>query len=409
MFETKEHSQIKCEEIDISTLPLDFDSETKNVNYLNLSSSFHADYFIGVDWLVEEEYALAVYPKIDELDYVQMFIDCLSEPIIAKEINKNRGKQKIYDIYFDKSKIKIPANRFEITPILIIHFLSVVKKIVKKGLKKGYVRVQENLSSKVKGRILLSNTIKNNHVRNKHHKTFCSYQKFTSNCIENRILKKALVFVSTYLTTVNLRKHNQISQLLNFCMSAFENISDDVDIRKIKTLKSTNFFKEYEEGLKLAKMIMERFSYALDNATRNNETVSVPFYINMPLLFELYVFSKLKKAFRKNILYQFHGKYGETDFLDIENKTIIDAKYKEKYQLKYDIEDIRQLSGYSRDCKVLKKLNIDTVNPEIVDCLIIYPNQYDGKSEIITDIIKDERIEGFVKFYKYGIKLPQKN
>ena len=130
----------------------------------------------------------------------------------------------------------------------------------------------------------------------------------------------------------------------------------------------------------------------------------------MSLLFELYVYSKLHKTYGKEVLFQYHGKYGDIDFLNVKDKTIIDTKYKEIYnQNKYKIEDIRQLSGYSRDVNVLKKLkfNLDD-NLPILDCVIIYPDQNSEKTGIDTLTFKNSRINQFHKFYKYGIKLPEK-
>ena len=43
-----------------------------------------------------------------------------------------------------------------------IQFLNLLKSIVRKGLKKSYYKVQENLNNKVKGKILVSTHIKQN-------------------------------------------------------------------------------------------------------------------------------------------------------------------------------------------------------------------------------------------------------
>ncbi|MDR2868005.1 MAG: hypothetical protein LBV46_00490, partial [Bacteroidales bacterium] len=91
-----------------------------------------------------------------------------------------------------------------------------------------------------------------------------------------------------------------------------------------------------------------------------------------------------------------------------DDKLIIDTKYKLKYQNAggYKIEDIRQLSGYARDERVLKTLGIND-KETVVDCIIIYPD--DGKPNHFKHrkLIEDNnRIEGFTKFYKCGIKLP---
>jgi hypothetical protein len=53
----------------------------------------------------------------------------------------------------------------------------------------------------------------------------------------------------------------------------------------------------------------------------------------------------------------------------------VTPKYRNKAnnEYKYQIEDIRQLSGYARDEKIRTCLKID--NTTIAKCLIIYPNK----------------------------------
>ena len=406
LFKAKEYEIIKCikkPDFDFSTLNLNFSKENDKIRFLNLHSNFRSDYFIGADWLKEKESAILVFPKIEKLDYLSMFLKCLANPYTAKEINKNRNSEKIYDISFNKPLIELNAVEFELTPLLIVHFLSILKSIIKKGLKKGYVTETKNLKSKVKGKILINRTIKQNLIKGHFDKTFCTYQTFTIDNEENRILKKALIFVKKYLATNIINTDANILSLLNYCLSAFENVSNEIDFKKVKQLKISNFYREYKEGLHLAQMIMKRFGYSLNGINNKIDTKIPPFYINMPLLFEIYALLKLKETFGSNIKYQFSKGYGEIDFLDTEQKIIFDAKYKNAYiNNKYDIADIRQLSGYARDKRVLKELNLD--NSKIIDCIIIYPDVKNENDKI--ENIKSQPINEFTKFYKYGLKLP---
>ena len=76
-----------------------------------------------------------------------------------------------------------------------------------------------------------------------------------------------------------------------------------------------------------------------------------------------------------------------------------------KIRDEYDIDDIRQLSGYARDAKVLEKLKLE--KDVIADCLIIYPHE-NGSDSISLDGYnkKENEIPGFIQFYKMGISLP---
>jgi len=377
-------------------------------SYLKLKKTqngYTADYYIGIEWLKENECVLVVEPKIENLDYLSMFLECLKHPLVTYEINKPRNDEKIYEIFLDKKPVKLEKQKFQITPLLIFHFLNVVNSIVKKGLKKGYVKVQNNLSNKVKGKILINTTIKHNHTKHQFNKTYCQYEEFTIDCFENSILKKALLFVNKYLITHKILDSHDLLPVLNQCLSAFSLVSDEIDINTIKQIKVNNFYKEYKQGLTLALMILKHFSYSIHN-TEKQEVSIPPFYINMPLLFELYVYSKLLKEYNgKNILYQPKAKYGNPDFIDIDNKIIFDAKYKENYNVGYNIDDIRQLSGYARDKKILELLKEES---KVIDCIIFYPDK-NGNEKIDKGMIKNTSIGDFLCFYKYCLKLPEKS
>ena len=140
-----------------------------------------------------------------------------------------------------------------------------------------------------------------------------------------------------------------------------------------------------------------------------------PFWIDMSKLFELYVYSLLREEYGKTILYQKQGNYGQPDFLDVDKRLIIDTKYKEYYKKGWSdlsqsekdniAKDLRQLSGYARDKKILENhLSILNDN-EIVDCVIIFPNT-DSTADFQDRVLKETQITQFTKFWKYGIRLP---
>lgn len=194
-------------------------------------------------------------------------------------------------------------------------------------------------------------------------------------------------------------------------MPAFHNVDENIDNKLLKNVTHNSFYKEYKEALYLSNLILKRFGYNIKEieSLKNNTIKVPPFWIDMSKLFELYVFGLLKDKYKNNILFQVQGTYGQPDFLLVteSDKMIIDTKYKRKYrQEKYFPEDIRQLSGYSRDLKILKRLGFASEEEHniTVDCLIIYPDQ--NASENLADDLQSDRINGFSKFYKMPIKLP---
>ncbi len=398
LYSIREHkifSGYEAEEI--KELHLDFSFRKGDVNFLGLSPNLQTGYYIGVDWLKEGEAAIQVNPKIQGLDYITMFMECFKAPEISDELFK------IYKIHIDKPAIEIDSNHFEITPLLIIHFLNIMKSLVRKGLKKDYIRKEENLNSKFKGKLLFNQHLKNNIIKNRYDRNYCGYQNYSIDCLENRILKKTLQFVYVYIN--KYYKQKELLSNLNYCYSAFEYVSEEVEITEIKKIKINPLFKEYAEALRLAKMILKRFSYSINEVNKDFNDKVPPFWIDMSLLFECYVLGKLKEKFGSSIKYQAQGKYGAPDFLELKDKIILDTKYKLIYNdEKYEIENIRQISGYARDKGILKKLNVENDNI-VVDCVIIYPNA-DSKNNFTERQIKEGPIKQFQKFYKIGIRLP---
>lgn len=381
-----------------SEICLNIIPELENIGFHKIQCS----YYVGVDW-IDKDISIYVEPKLnegaDQTDYLTMLFSALSHPEIFKYTDE------LFEIKFDKQEIEIEQQQDKLTPLLVILFLKLVQEMVRKGLKKSYYRVEENLNSRIKGKVLVSRTIKENILKNKMLKTYCSYDEFGYNGFENRLIKKALSFVKRYMPKLKMFNAEKFAEpILNYINPAFENVSDEVNLNDVKHTKKNLFYKEYEEAIRLAKIILRRFGYNITN-TENQTIKTPPFWIDMSKLFELYVLGMLKDC-NVELIYQFQGNYGKPDFLLQKEKIVVDAKYKIIYQnSEYEIDNIRQISGYARDKKVLKRLNID--EKEIADCLIIYPDQINGKEDFKTIKFKENEIDKFVQFYKVGVKLPK--
>ena len=165
--------------------------------------------------------------------------------------------------------------------------------------------------------------------------------------------------------------------------------------------------KEYEQALKLALLILKRYSYNITETVKT-ELPTPPFWIDMSKLFELYVFKKLREIFPKpnEVLFQYEAKRRFLDFLINSNdiKMVVDAKYKRYEKCPIAIEDIRQICGYARMKEVYAELKVP--QNEIIDCLIIYSHQNCNESFSKDDLTKTAE-NGYVNFYKCGIKLPE--
>ena len=338
-----------------------------------------------------------------------MLFKALRHPEVAAHTNE------LYEIKFDENSIEIEQKQDLLTPLLVIHFLSIVKEIVRKGLKKSYYKVENNLFGKIKGKVIVGKTIKQNHFKNKPLNTCCTYDEFGLNGLENRLLKKALVFVQRYLPSIKFLEAEKYMEVeFSYIMPAFDFVSEEVNINDLKHTKSNAFYKEYSEGLRLAKLILQRFGYNITN-TQNKTILTPPFWIDMSKLFELYVLGLLKDKFKEKVSYHDYYKGNELDYLldATENgkdyKIVIDAKYRELYQTGFDNDDIRQVSGYARLIKVYDKLKVD--RNKLIDCLIVYPDMNCPNTNFLevgdlTPNDYERKIKEFSNFYKVPIALP---
>jgi 5-methylcytosine-specific restriction enzyme subunit McrC len=372
------------------------------------SKKLISNYYIGTDWLIKNDVAVYVEPKLNDevqqTDYLKMLFSCLRHSDVAIHSNN------IYEIKFEDPFIEIEQKQDILTPLLVVQFLQLLKTIVRKGLKKSYYKVEYNLNSKIKGKVKVAQTIKQNIIRNKPANTFCQFDEFGFNNIENRILKRTLIFVQKYISFFP-DYSKMVLPVVNYCLPAFREIDENIDLKTLKGITHNIFYKEYKEALHISSLILKRFGYNIKEIDlHKNKIVKVPpFWIDMPKLFELYVLGMLKDKYFNNIKFQIQGTFGQPDFVFVTDneKIIIDTKYKRKYQHeKYQAEDIRQLSGYARDTGILSKLGCISTEDQnkVIDCLIIYPDQ--TASEKLADDLKEKPIIGFTRFYKMAIKLP---
>jgi len=373
-----------------------------------------AGYYIGALWLVKHHKFVYIEPKMNkkqiakgsptqeeewaEIDYLKMLLSITGlDP---------KDTQDLIKIYWDEPPITIEQQKDTLTPFLMVQFLLLLKRIMRKGLKKSYYTVEENLNSRIKGKIQLAKHLKQNVFKNKLAAHVCRYQEFGMNNLENRFLKKVLQFIISFKNThPNYFAGNDksICELITYCSPYFELISEEIDVENLKKLTTNTFFKEYEEAIRIGKHILKRFSYNITETTQQKVTIP-PFWIDMPKLFELYVYKKLQEQFgREAVTYHLTADYTELDFLlnTPEYKMVIDAKYKPIYEGNRVIDDIRQVSGYARLERVYQKLGLKDSN-ELIDCLIIYPSL----DEDTNFNLKDKKIAGYRNIYKQGISIP---
>lgn len=364
------------------------------------------NYFIGADWLEVGNHALFVLPKLDSSQKHRT--DFLRMLEIALETEEGlMDSEKLYFIDSDEPEIELAKKDDLLTPLLVVRYVNLLRSIVKKGLIKGYKPVKRRLSSKVKGKVLVSQTIKEKLGSGSTVGTHCQFEEYGTDIPSNRLLKKALGVAMHYLDEKgNSADLSRLRLKVSVIREAFAQVGDQFDVAKDQTMQFNPFFREYEEASKLAKAILKgRGHQILDRGER--QTVFVPpFWIDMSRLFELYVFSLLQKRSDFSTRYHFKSHKKELDYLmkGERLRMVADAKYKSKYERSKDLADMRQLSGYSRLIDVYKELDVS--HDQVIDCLVLYPDQNDGHADLSNVDLKKEAISEYVGFYKVAVRLP---
>ena len=385
-----EHNIIYCK------LIVECINKSKYKKYIFGDNSYKntLSYYIGAFWL-DNEYTknIIINPKIENIDFMKMFSKCLSYSNIVKCFNE------IYSINFEEPPINYKGDILikGLDALTSIHFLRMLELELNNGLKRNFIRKRENLNSKIKGKIDFSSHIKKNIVTARNDRVYCSYFDYDINCLENRILKKALKICYSNIGSI----YNSFS-----CMSFFSEVSDKLHFHELHNIKLNPLYKKYKLLIKLAINIIKLKRYR----DSSKENYAPPFYIDMSLLFEKYVYALLEDSLKDKAEILYQKSYSihklKPDFIIKGNgyDCIADSKYKNIYNNSVTIEDIRQLSGYGRLEDVVKEFVNENINNYVPNCIIIYPSNNPNNTNI--DFEKKEEINGLIKFYKLGIYLP---
>lgn len=374
---------------DLSTLEdkINFeDDEEKNCVSISLkrnseenqySCHISSSYYIGLDCFPNLGVKIYIEPKLNndekQANYVRMLLESLKEPENFEHLDG------LISTKFNEEWIEI-ENHLQplLTPFLIAQFLSVVKDLVKKGLKKSYFEKVENLNNKVKGKVLVGKQIKQNILKNHYTKTICKYQEFGFDIELNQFLKFVLARVSIHLEdySKNSDIYKNLIEIQRYCNGGFHQVSDNT-FRILDYKESNPFYENYNRAIKLGNQILALNDYNISKNSKKSKTLHPPFWIDMSKLFELFVFGKLREKYALEGEVQYHKKFNkqEPDFILNTNcgiKAVVDAKYKPRYSNgNPTMEDARQLAGYTRLNSVYKELGIE--NDDVISAYFIYP------------------------------------
>lgn len=176
---------------------------------------FLMSYYVGTEWIDKRKgISMVVRPKIEGLDVQQMLMKCFSCPKASENLDE------VLHIRTEDEPIEVDARDFQIEPLLIVFFLNLMQRIVSKGLRHDYVLREERLDGKIKGKVLMNDYIRKGIAKGRKDQVDCRYQEYAVDCLDNRVLKTALLLCRDIINRNRIGLSHQIDELDNMYQNA---------------------------------------------------------------------------------------------------------------------------------------------------------------------------------------------
>lgn len=315
-------------------------------------------HFIGAVNLpfVDKHRTFVVLPRkeFDKIDYGVMFAQVLATPMNVTGMDLDR----LFGCDPEQAPIegiKLP----HLTLIEVTAFLATTARFVERHLRRGFVRIQENLVGRVRGRILITDQLRKNLAQARPDRMVCEYQLFSLDTLENRLLKAALEVSARYVSAngINIL---ELQCWIRVIRSALASVPDhQPHSRDWSQVHNKGLMTAYAKPLALARLVLTRLH--LKPTGEAQETYkTLPFFLDANRLFEGWVgvclsdvcdsvWSQDWKSFGPKPYREKQYKF-RPDFIVKANKEqqghiVVDSKYKPDGP---ELLDLYQVLGYAR-------------------------------------------------------------
>ncbi|TBL80847.1 5-methylcytosine restriction system specificity protein McrC [Paenibacillus thalictri] len=223
----------------------------------------------------------------------------------STEESKDILDNELFYFYPNEPLIPLAHEAMKDSSLLtVMLFLNGLKAVCRKPLMGSMQQHEENLTGKVKGKILVSPNIKHNAARARVERIYCRYQVYSMDILENRILKYALHkanrFLNRFFSHVSTDSLQKIRQAVHYCNKALEHVSlKNITEAELRSAKAAGFYAYYKPVLEAAKMVIKGISIRADGEVEDVGYIT-PYAINMQKLFEFYVRAVIKRELKKN-------------------------------------------------------------------------------------------------------------
>ncbi len=229
----------------------------------------------------------------------------------------NQKGKFLYKVFYDQPPIKVREDDENGSELLTaLSFINTCYTICRRKMKTDMSYEEENLTGKIKGKVVASKNLRINTMRGHIEKFYCKYAVFSLDNVENRILKAGLNRAEKILKS-KYGMHSDVGGKIHFCKVALRTVKN-VSITKKHFImaKATGLYSFYKPAFQQARYLIfkKHFSYR-ETVEGNKKHMHVtPYMINMETLFEFYVRTIFKEYFKTEQNYEVE-KYSKKLFL----------------------------------------------------------------------------------------------
>ena len=222
-----------------------------------------------------------------------------------KELKKEN--KYLFKVFYDQPVIKLDQeDNCDADILYALSFINQAYFLCKKGIKNRMVRHEENFACKVRGRIDVKSNIRKNTCHGRNDRFYCKYIDFTTDTIENRIIKTTLIKCKRIIKE-KFELNSEIMSRLLFCMNCLKSVkSVSIRERDFNNANTSGLYIYYKPLMKQAKAILRQQlkTYIADNGNPISKSVfTIPYMINMEAVFEFYVRRVLREYLDKDKYY----------------------------------------------------------------------------------------------------------
>ena len=283
------------------------------------NGSVRASHFVGAVWLkptkrlLDEEgvpenaelLAVVGLPKpldgqqdwqVDSVAIFEYVAQHAPEMLKASECAAGRGQQRLFEVFPDQAPIRTGQIE-DLAYLQVVFYLRELASFCQRSLRQEFKAHRENLTGRVKGRVLISDQLRDNVVRGRADRVYCGFDVMTLDTPANRILRWALHLSLRFLAGRSASANRSAASAWLWARQAEAALSSvaltRISVADFRHIRYAGLMSRYRRIHALARMIVKKLRCSADgHVTPSGETL--PFYLDMNQLFESYVGACLK-------------------------------------------------------------------------------------------------------------------